>query len=87
MEGFESLELKPGLSILQAESYGRSGEVLAHALLRANAKTLEKVLAEGLSTFDAEAKDVRRHVRDGKREGIEWESAIPVSDSGRADRR
>ena len=80
LEGFESIELEPGISVVQAEAYGRSGEVLAHAGPDTSESTIAKALRKGLSRFDANAKDVRRHLREGERQGIAWESAIPVSD-------
>ena len=83
LEAFEGLMIEPGVSVVQAEAYGRGGRVLAHAGPRAPEKNLSEALKSGLGRFDAEAKNVRDHLRTGEREGIEWESAIPVSDPGR----
>ncbi len=82
LEGFESVGLEPGVSVVQAEAFGRSGAILAHAALRATARSLAEALSTGQKAFDAKAKNVRAHLREGKREGIEWESALPVSDPG-----
>jgi hypothetical protein len=79
---FEELNLKPGVSVVQAEAYGRGGEILAHAGPSASAAELDALLATGLAEFDAQSKDVRAHIRDGERAGIEWETAIPVTDPG-----
>ena len=87
LAGFEELGLRPGLSVLQAEAYGRDGEVLARAdAPRAPAEVAE-LLATALPRFDATAKDVRQHLRRGEREGIEWETAIEVTDPGRGSGR
>ena len=83
LDGFESMGLEPGVSVVQAEDYGRGGELLAHAGTKTGTSDLEKLLSTGLERFDARAKDVRAHIREGEREGIEWEPAIPVSDPGR----
>ena len=83
LEGFEDMKLEPGISVVQPEAYGRGGQVLAHESPKASATRVERLLAKGLAAFDAPAKNTRTHVRDGARQGIEWESAIPVSDPGR----
>ena len=77
------MDLQPGISVVQAETYGRGGEVLAHAGPKTNESSLGKLISSGLARFDAQAKNVRAHVREGARKGIEWESAIPASDPGR----
>ena len=82
LAGFEDMKLSPGVSVVQAEAYGRGGEILAHAGTGTNAAELAKLLATGLEKFDAKSKNVRAHIRDGARAGIEWETAIPVTDPG-----
>jgi hypothetical protein len=80
LSGFEELQLRPGVSILQAEAYGRGGKVLAHTDPKSDAKKIASTLTLGLKAFDAEAKNVRKHIREGEREGIKWVTKVPVSD-------
>ena len=83
LDGFRSLALRPGISVVQAEAYGRGGELLRHVVAPKDAAALGELLAAGLERFDAEAKRVREHQRRAAREGIEWEPAIEVTDPGR----
>lgn len=93
LEGFEALELKPGISVVQAEAFGRGGEVLAHvALDPADTRVdrdptketpLAATLSAGLDAFAVANTSVRDHLRRGRRDGIEWVPAIEVTDPGR----
>jgi hypothetical protein len=85
LEGFEDMRLEPGISVVEAEAYGRGGEILVHAGTRTSKSKLAKLVATGLEEFDAVAKNVRAHVAEGARKGIEWEPAIPVTDPGRRE--
>ena len=87
LEAFDDLKLEAGISIVQAEAYGRSGEVLSHVASPKSEANLAEVLAQGLERFDSEAKRVREHLRKGEREGIEWETEIDVTDPGPRGRR
>lgn len=80
---FEELELEPGVTVIEAEPYGRGGVSLAHIDVDASQRRLTRFLATALARFDAPDKDVRSHLRQGAREGIRWSSEIPVSDPGR----
>ncbi len=77
------MELEPGISVVEAEPYGRGGEVLVHSGAETTASELGKLISAGLARFDAQARNVREHIRRGEREGIEWVPAIPVTDPGR----
>ncbi|MFT4649374.1 MAG: hypothetical protein ACI9X4_002613 [Glaciecola sp.] len=80
LKGFEDLKLKSGVSVIQAEAYGRGGKILSQVTLPKSSKALAKTLKQGLAAFDAKAKNVRDHIAKGEREDIKWASAIPVSD-------
>lgn len=83
LEGFEEMNLEPGLSIVEAEAYGRGGQILAHVAAGTKGAALTKAFKTGLGATSAEAKRVRDHQRKARREGIEWETAIPVPETGR----
>jgi hypothetical protein len=80
LKGFEDLKIKSGVSVIQAEAYGRGGKILSRVPLPNNSIALAKTLKQGLAAFDAKSKNVRNHIAKGQREDIKWASAIPVSD-------
>jgi len=73
---------EPGLSVVQPDPYGLGGRVLAFAGPDAAAPKLEGALRKGLAAFDVEARAHADHVREARRRGIRWESALPVTDGG-----
>ncbi len=77
---------KSGVAVLQPGAYGLKATVLAQTTGDADAKTLKKLLAEGLRKHKAEAKDSRDHIRKGERLGVDWETAIPSTDPHSKDR-
>lgn len=49
-------------------------------------------LVKGLAAFEPMDKDTRQHINEARRQGVEWKSAIPVTDpearlGGEAPRR
>ena len=64
-----------------------SGTVIAEARTGAGVDAVEKALRTALDTFRPEAKDHHRHIAKGRRDGIHWETATPVTDPGRPPRR
>lgn len=70
--------------VVQPGTYGQDGTVLAQASGTATDKELAAVLARGIAAHKAPAKaNIRRHVSQGKRDGINWETEIPVTDPGK----
>ena len=76
-----------GVTVVQPDPYGRGGDALAFASVDAKVGGLAKAVSEGLEKHDAEAKEHDDHLRQARREGIRWETAIPVSDSHKGDER
>jgi len=81
---------QPGILIVEPGEFGLDGRQIAYipaAEVESAVKTeLTKIAARKL---DVE-RDARRHIRNGRRKGIHWETAIPVTDpgpSGHARRR
>lgn len=84
---FEGLSPEPGVTVVQPDPYGQGGEVLSHSAA-AKAGAAAKSLQDGMAKYKAEARKHRDHVREARREGIKWETAIPVTDKGSGrDRR
>ena len=80
------MTLEPGLTLVQADPYGRTGKILAHAAVRAKAADLAEALTTGREQHAPEAKSRRAHLRQAEREDIDWESELPVTDPGGAGR-
>ena len=73
---------KSGVLVVQPDAYGIAGKVLASAPLDADAARIAKTLADGLAAHRAEPKDPRRHIEEGRRRGIDWQTEIPDTDPG-----
>ncbi len=72
------------LLIVQPDSYGQNGKVLAQSKDGIDKKTLRVLLKKGLAAHLAVSKgDHRTHVRNGRRNKVYWETETPVTDSHR----
>lgn len=78
----EGLELEPGLNVLESGAFGLTAKLLAHAPADADATELAAALELGRAAHDPAPKEQREHTRNARKLGIEWESEIPVPDSG-----
>ncbi|MCB1282274.1 MAG: hypothetical protein KDB18_12210, partial [Salinibacterium sp.] len=77
---FKDLQLADGLSVLEATPFGAGGRVLAQAGLKASTKELDETLTSGRARHAPAPKSRRQHMREGRLQGIKWESEIPVTD-------
>jgi len=83
MEGYKA---EASLHVLQPDTFGRSAEIVA--AFAAAEKKLATKLAITLKAARIDKAGHRDHVRQGKRAGVSWKSAIPVSDvSARRERQ
>ena len=94
----EELEVLTGLPETEEDSegfilvvspgeYGLTGKVLANVELDAPVADLKDSLDEALGRYDPETKNPGRHVREGRRRGVTWETDIPITDGRQSDRR
>ena len=68
--------------VVQPDAYGQDGKVLGSA--KRKDKTFDAKLTEAIAKNDPIVKqDHRGHVARGRRDGIGWETEIPVTDPGR----
>jgi hypothetical protein len=75
-----------GILVIQPGAYGSKGTLLA--TVEAEGPKLGERLAKALGKHRAtSASSVRGHVRAGQRQGVHWETAIPVTDPGPPGRR
>lgn len=76
----KSAEKKSGVFVVQPDAYGLRGTVLSHTA-ESGSEAIAKALTAGSEAFKAVSKDSRRHIREGRRNGKNWEPEIPVTDS------
>ena len=65
------------LLVVQPDKYGLRGSVLAQT---ADPAAFADTLAAGAKAFKREAKTFSNHVREGHKDGVYWETKLPVTD-------
>lgn len=78
VKGLPRNKITRGVYILEPDTYGISGKVLAKVDLKGETANTE--VREALAKFEAPVKNHRQHVRTGFALGLKWETAIPVTD-------
>lgn len=80
---------EPGVSVVQPDEFGQDGSVVSEAAVDAKPKELAEALKSGLDKFEAEARVHDDHIRQARRLGISWESAMPEAEEkgGSASKR
>lgn len=74
---------REGLLVVQPGTYGLDGTVLSSAPTSADAAALAAALRAGLAAHrDLGTSNIRRHIESGRRAGVHWKTAIPVTDPG-----
>jgi len=88
------LVLEAGLTLVEPDAFGLTAEVLLHlgGLEKRKARTsalkaASAALVEARGDHSPEAKSRRAHLREARKQGIEWESEVPVSDPNTPDRK
>jgi hypothetical protein len=69
-----------GLSIAQSEQYGRSAKVVAHADASASSLALTLALRNGLEAARPSQVAFFEHIRQGRQQGVLWETLLPITD-------
>lgn len=77
----EGLSPEIGVTVVQPDPYGRGGEILSHSAGGAKPRTLHLSMLAGMAKHNVEARRHGDHVREARREGIKWETEIPVTDT------
>lgn len=84
---------KPGLMIVYPSKFGLDGKAVAQLGLSATEKKIKQTLLDlnGQFSQTENRKDYATHVREGKRQGVKFENAIPYGEDrdgdGQADER
>ncbi len=82
LNGIEGFPGKSGFLIVQPGKFGLEGKALIHVSEKASEKDLKKAMEQALGKHEAEEKNTRRHIQEGRKNGVHWESEIPVTDPG-----
>jgi hypothetical protein len=75
-----NLPLKPGVYVIQPDTFGQTGRVLASLPLSADAAALAAGIDSAAARFAPTRKDARSHIAEGNRKGVVWKTATPVTD-------
>ncbi len=81
-EEAHGLVLKPGLSLVEPDAFGRTATLLIHVESGASVAGMGRQLAKARAERAPSEKSRRAHIREARRAGIGWESELPVSDPG-----
>lgn len=68
------------LFVVQPDRFGLKGSVLERAAASANSERLAAVLKAGMDRYRPEAGTFNDHVREGHRQGLFWDTVLPVTD-------
>jgi len=82
LKAIDGVAGKSGLVLVEPDEFGLKGDALIETAIDADGDKIAKALADGLRRHHAVAKDARRHIQEGLRLGVHWETAIPVTDPG-----
>jgi hypothetical protein len=70
----------PGILVIEPDLYGQTGKILARLPLDSSRETVGKTIKGVLSDFKSPIKEARSHIMEGRRRGVVWKTAIPVTD-------
>ena len=73
---------RPGILVVQPGIYGDRGQLISAVDLTAQPDELANAIDFGLLASEFQAKNMRFHVSRGQQLGVNWKTAIPVTDSG-----
>jgi hypothetical protein len=69
-----------GVALIEPDTYGQTGAILAHWELATPASTLAQKLLAAQKLHTSAGKIPRDHIGQGRRRGVNWQSAIPSTD-------
>jgi len=83
----KGIENKEGLFVIAPDTFGQEGKVLSQVRLGAGRKELSESLARAVALYQPEDKETRSHGALGRILDVNWETQVPVTDSGSPRRR
>lgn len=79
VERLKGTESGEGVFVVQPDAYGLEGRVLVE-VTAVDRDAMARGMEKGRAAFEGEAKESRRHIRTGRRDGKSWTPEIPVTD-------
>jgi hypothetical protein len=76
----EGARATPGILLVQPDRFGQKAQALRQLPADASADELAKGLEEGVKAYQKTIKVFASHVREGHRQGVFWETVLPVTD-------
>jgi hypothetical protein len=78
--GVSGIAVNAGVVVIAPDTFGQKGAVLHQVEAEAPGEKLARALQAALAEYRAAGKTFRAHVREGHRQGIFWETRVPVTD-------
>jgi hypothetical protein len=78
--GVPGITVDAGVVVIAPDTFGQKGTVLRQVGAEAPAEKLAEALRATTGEYRAPDKTFQAHVRDGHRQGIFWETRVPVTD-------
>ncbi|MCE9583397.1 MAG: hypothetical protein K8T20_13000 [Planctomycetes bacterium] len=82
LEAIKGVTKKSGFLVIDPDTYGLEGKVLAEIDSKTAGKELETALEKAWKLHKPVEKDPQEHIREGHRIGIDWKTEIPDTDPG-----
>jgi hypothetical protein len=76
----DGVKIESGVLVLAPDKFGQKGNVLSQVDAGASAAEIAGAFRKALAQYKPDAKTFQNHVREGQRQGVFWETQIPVSD-------
>ena len=73
---------KPSILIIEPGQFGIDGNTIEECNATATVRVIRSMFTRSLREIDIAVKDRNPHVFEGRRQGIKWESEIPVANPG-----
>jgi hypothetical protein len=76
----EGIDRAAGLVVIQPDKFGLKGKVLKQSKSGTPPEKLAQTLRSAALAFERQEKTFQNHVREGQRQGVFWETQVPVTD-------
>ena len=78
--GVPGITVETGVVVIAPDQFGQKGSVLRQVGRSATADALAGAMRTAMAEYQAPEKTFQTHVREGQRQGVFWETRVPVTD-------
>ena len=78
--GVPGITVDSGVVVIAPDKFGQKGSVLRQVDASATVDALAEAMRTAMAEYQAPAKTFQTHVREGQRQGVFWETRVPVTD-------